>query len=578
MIVENEGKNEPKMNRKNRYIALGLILFLCLLSLPYDTGICYADDPSITLRIKIYKIVMVDLIEEPPLPDYVDWHYYISVNSEGTWLEDDRVSQGFYIIRYLDIEHEFEVTGRYVRIQLSLKDDDKYSRPDLADISGYVGGGIDNYRGFTRGTTFSGVYDVKMNLMMDNDELTVKSGYYVTNGEYDGSTRVDENDAELWFSISDDYEAPVAEAGPDRSCLTGETVHFDGSGSIASNSSVITKYEWDYDGDGKYDISGASLGYTFLEKGNYTVYLKVTDSIGEDDIDECNVQVTDAPPTASFVYEPANPTIEDTVQFNDTSTDPDGDLESWLWEFGDGTTSTEQNPSHRFEGKGTHQVKLSVEDDSGTTDSTIIPVTVVNLRPDADFSVSPIEANPGETVMFVDKSSDPEGGVILYEWDFGDGHESALDSPTHSYVEPGEYAVRLTVRDDEGEADSTSRTVFVSSRQTLTLAVRDLLGLPVSDAEVSVYSGGEMLTSGFTDGRGILTLSEVPTGDISIKVSSFGVVATTSLSFTQPSLQTVKVAASMYTIGAAVVVLGAASVATYVLARGRSPLKKPKPV
>lgn len=566
------------MNRKKRYIALGLILFISFLSLQCDTRIVYADEPSITLRINIYRIVMVDLIEEPPLPDYVDWHYYISVNSEGEWLEDDRVSQGFYIIRYLDIVHEFQVTGRYARIRLSLRDDDKYSRPDLADISGHVGGGIDNYRDFTRGTTFSGVYDVKRNLMMDNDELTVKSGYYVTSGEYDGSTRVDENDAELWFSISDDYEAPEAEAGPDRSCYTGETIHFDGSSSTASNSSVITKYEWDYDGDGKYDISGASLGYTFQEKGNYTVYLKVTDSIGEDDIDECIIYVTDAPPTASFVYAPASPTIEDTVQFNDTSTDLDGELESWLWDFGDGATSTERNPSHRFEDKGMHQVTLTVEDDSDTTNSTTIPVTVVNIRPDADFSPSPMEVNRGETVTFVDRSSDPEGGVILYEWDFGDGHGAAVDSPTHSYVESGEYTVRLTVRDDEGEQDTTSRTVFVSSRHPLTLTVNDLLGLPVSDAEVSVYSGGEMRASGFTDGKGILTLPEVPTGDISIKVSSLGIVATTRLFLTQPSLYTVKVAASIYTIGAAVVVLGAASVATYVLASGRSPFKKPKPV
>ncbi|UCD45325.1 MAG: PKD domain-containing protein [Candidatus Bathyarchaeota archaeon] len=566
------------MNRKKRYIALGLILFISFLSLQCITRIVDAEEPNITLRIKIYRIVMVDLIEEPPLPDYVDWHYFISVNSEGEWLEDDRVSQGFYIIRYLDIVHDFQVDGRYARIRLSLRDDDTYSRPDLADISSHAGGGIDNYKDFTRGTTFSGVYDVKMNVLMDNDEVTVKSGYYVTNGEYDGSTREDENDAELWFSISDDYEAPVAEAGPNRLCYTGETVYFDGSSSTASNGSMITKYEWDYDGDGKYDISGSSLWYTLKEKGNYTVYLKVTDSIGECDVDECHVQVTDAPPAASFVYAPASPTIEDKVQFNDTSTDLDGELESWHWDFGDGTTSTERNPSHRFEGKGTHFVTFTVEDDSDTTDSMTIPVTVVNIPPDADFSLSPMEVNHGETVTFVDGSSDPEGGVILYEWDFGDGHGAVVDSPTHSYDNPGEYTVSLTVRDDEGETDTASRTVFVSSRHPLTLVVSDLLGLPVSDVEVSVYSGGEMYASGFTDGRGVLTLFEVPTGDIIVKVSSLGFVATTRVFLTQPSRYTVKIVASIYTIGAAAVVLSATSVATYLFVSGRSPFKRPKPV
>lgn len=90
-------------------------------------------------------------------------------------------------------------------------------------------------------------------------------------------------------------------------------------------------------------------------------------------------------PTASFTYSPSCPAKDEDVQFTDTSTDPDGTIVSWEWEFGDGGTSTEQNPTHRYSDKGTYTITLTVTDDDGLTDSHSESLTVGGLRVESEY-------------------------------------------------------------------------------------------------------------------------------------------------------------------------------------------------
>ena len=175
--------------------------------------------------------------------------------------------------------------------------------------------------------------------------------------------------------------------------------------------------------------------------------------------------VANQPPKADFTFSPANPTISDTVQFTDASGDPDGSIVSWAWDFGDGGNSQAKNPTHQYANPGTFTVKLTVTDNNGATDTVSKPVKIFEAAvkpPKAAFTFSPAKPKPGESVKFTDKSTDPDGRIASWSWDFGDGSTSTEQNPTHAYANAGSFTVKLTVTDDSGATDTTAQTITVS--------------------------------------------------------------------------------------------------------------------
>ena len=160
-----------------------------------------------------------------------------------------------------------------------------------------------------------------------------------------------------------------------------------------------------------------------------------------------------SPPTADF--EPSCTDLSCT--FIDASSDSDGTLVAWAWDFGDGASAQTQGASHSYAGAGTYSVSLTVTDDDGASSLATADVTVVapNLPPVADFVVS----CAGLSCTFSDQSTDSDGGVVTWAWDFGDGNTSSGSDPTHTYAAAGSYTVALTVTDQGGASDSTSATV-----------------------------------------------------------------------------------------------------------------------
>jgi PKD repeat protein len=162
-------------------------------------------------------------------------------------------------------------------------------------------------------------------------------------------------------------------------------------------------------------------------------------------------------PTASFSFSCTSTDCE----FDGTgSSDPDGSVGSYAWDFGDGGTATGATPGHDFATSGTRDVTLTVTDDEGLQGSLVIPVAVVrtNANPTASFTTSCTFL-----VCSFDAggSGDSDGSVASYTWDFGDGESNSTTgaTPSHTYAAGGSYVVTLTVTDNDGGEGSTTRDV-----------------------------------------------------------------------------------------------------------------------
>ena len=166
------------------------------------------------------------------------------------------------------------------------------------------------------------------------------------------------------------------------------------------------------------------------------------------------------------------PTDLETTQFTDLSTDLDGTIVNWTWDFGDGNVSYEQNPNHSYADNGTYTVTLTVMDDDGAINTTSKQITVANVPPIANFTYTPLSPKTLEVIEFDDSSADLDGTIVNYTWDFGDGNISYEQNPTHIYADNGTYTVTLTVVDDDGATDTVSKNVTV---QQLELSISILL-------------------------------------------------------------------------------------------------------
>ena len=158
----------------------------------------------------------------------------------------------------------------------------------------------------------------------------------------------------------------------------------------------------------------------------------------------CDKEEEPIGPTANFTYT-ANYL---TVSFINSSTAGDGEINTWDWDFGDGTKSTEQNPVHTYAEDGTYMVTLTVIDNNSLDDISspqeIIVEAMIPAGPTADFTYT---ANY-LIVSFADASIAGNSAINSWNWDFGDDETSDQQNPTHTYTAPGTYTVKLTVTDE----------------------------------------------------------------------------------------------------------------------------------
>jgi PKD repeat protein len=206
--------------------------------------------------------------------------------------------------------------------------------------------------------------------------------------------------------------------------------------------------------DGHYGNSRTFQGFA-------TYFYKVCEAGTSVCSNEATVQLGGTPngaPTAVFT----SSCSDLSCTFTDGSSDEDGSVVGWQWNFGDGSSSTVQSPSRTYAAAGTYTVTLTVTDNQGGTGSVSQQVTATapgsNAPPTSRFGSN----CSALTCNFTDQSTDSDGSVTAWSWSFGDGGTSTSRSPSRSYAAAGTYPVTLTVTDNAGATNQSSQSVTVT--------------------------------------------------------------------------------------------------------------------
>ena len=283
-----------------------------------------------------------------------------------------------------------------------------------------------------------------------------------TNGNYDVTlTLIDTFGCTLTKTVPGfiTVVGPVAGFVPSTpgGCLNKTTTFND----VTTPAGSIIKWDWDF-GDGmQQSFTAPPFTHTYNQAGSYTVSLKVTDNGGCTDTynnSPINLLVTDSHVgfKADTVYCPSA-----LLQFTDTSSGPGL---TYLWNFGDGGTSTLQNPQHAFPaGENNYTVKLKITDISGCQDSTT-KTNYINIRsPKPAFDLADTSSIcPPLVARFTFKGKDYK----TFSWDFGDGNTSTLQNPTYFYNQYGSFIPKLYLIGNGGCIDSAESLVHVYNPNT----------------------------------------------------------------------------------------------------------------
>src|SRR6185503_6452859 len=228
-----------------------------------------------------------------------------------------------------------------------------------------------------------------------------------------------------------------------------------------------TSWAWDF-GNGQLSTAQNPI-VNYSSPGTYTVKLIARNSAGVDDEEKINYITVFPSPVASFTADITTACVPATIQFTDQTTVPAGagTITDWLWNFGDGGTSTLQNPSHQYTAAGFYSVSLTVTSSTGCQGYRAIGryIRIINGI-DADFAFSqPLTCQAPFSISFQDQSSGP--GNLTYLWNFGNGGPtSTLPNPTAIYSTPGTYSVQLTVQSDLGCNGTITKNIIVAGKTT----------------------------------------------------------------------------------------------------------------
>lgn len=179
-------------------------------------------------------------------------------------------------------------------------------------------------------------------------------------------------------------------------------------------------------------------------------------------IDSIDIIVKGQAPQAGFSY--LNQCFQDSIIFTDTSISNGGiNIQTWFWDFGDGNSSSAQNPVHYYDTNGSFTVQFRIVNDSNCASSVAFPINIYP-KPVADFSFNNYCAE--DSISFINNSSISSGSITDYNWSFGDhlslSDTSILQNPKYVYSIDGSYPVELITSSNQGCLDTTLKNILIA--------------------------------------------------------------------------------------------------------------------
>jgi PKD repeat protein len=366
----------------------------------------------------------------------------------------------------------------------------------------------------------AGIYVLQ--LTADDGELTASDQITITVNEAESRIEIEAEDmpvkttggptSEGWNIWSNGYIADTV------NFPTGGTYTFEvrAKGSYAGGAWPIMEVRIDQNEVGTVTVDASSWAvYTiqaYVSSGTHEVAIAFTNDYYRPPQDRNlyvdKLTITDAgdnhspnaPPEASILLDCISGIAPVTVNFDGSgSYDPDGDIVSYHWDFGDGFTDMGETVSHTFIDSGAFTVTLTVTDNQGSTGSDTIEISAAsgftNQSPVAVVSSDSTGGVAAVTVNFDGSGSyDPDGDIVSYHWDFGDGFTDMGETVSHIFSDPGVYTVMLTVTDNQDSTGSDTIEISVASGSGLVIEAEDM---PVKTTGGPTSEGWNIWSNGY---------------------------------------------------------------------------------
>ncbi|MCU7548673.1 PKD domain-containing protein [Chitinophagaceae bacterium LB-8] len=218
-----------------------------------------------------------------------------------------------------------------------------------------------------------------------------------------------------------------------------------------------TSWKWDFGNGSTSTKQNPSTSY--FTAGTYTVTLTVSNASGSNTVTKTSLITVYDGPTVDFIADKTTSCAPGRIQYTDKATPSPGTTNNtWFWDFGDGTSSTAQNPQHVYRSPGQFTVFLKITNDKGCFKMLSKPnfVTITSGLSLAFTNTLPAFCHAPDTIKFTNSSKGP--GTLSYNWLFGDGDSAQTQHTSHAYIKDSTYSVSLIVSSSLGCIDTLTKT------------------------------------------------------------------------------------------------------------------------